>query len=129
MLVQWNSWLRRTRKDPPTLNELEIDFFRQQSVQQNVERLAIEYKEEKLRLVEPNVAELLAEGEERRKAREREIVDRIRGEEEKEIKSYKLGQIKIGQHEDEGLDQVEVKTTDRQRTQAKLRRELGKFPS
>jgi NADH dehydrogenase [ubiquinone] 1 alpha subcomplex assembly factor 2 len=129
MLVQWNSWLRRTRKDPPTLNELEIDFFRQQSVQQNVERLAIEYKEEKLKLVEPNVAELLAEGEERRKAREREIVDRIRGEEEKEIKSYKLGQIKIGQHEDEGLDQVEVKTTDRQRTQAKLRRELGKFPS
>lgn len=42
--------MRRTRQDPPTILELEIDAARQARLQANVERLAIEYKEEKERL-------------------------------------------------------------------------------
>jgi hypothetical protein len=44
--------MRRTRKDPPTLDELKADFARQQRLATNVERLAIEYKAEKFRAVE-----------------------------------------------------------------------------
>lgn len=44
--------MRRTRKDPPSLEELQIDVVRQQRLKENVDRLAIEYKEEKLRLRE-----------------------------------------------------------------------------
>lgn len=42
--------MRRTRRDPPTILELEIDAARQARLQNNVERLALEYKEEKERL-------------------------------------------------------------------------------
>lgn len=53
--VQWNAWMRRTRKDPPTMEELETDYMRQLRLASNVERLAIEYKLEKLRALEPPV--------------------------------------------------------------------------
>ncbi|ORY92877.1 hypothetical protein BCR35DRAFT_298464 [Leucosporidium creatinivorum] len=48
--VQWSSWMRRTRRDPPTVLELEVDAARQARLQENVARLAIAYKEEKERL-------------------------------------------------------------------------------
>jgi hypothetical protein len=54
-LVQWNAWLRRTRRDAPTIYELEIDYERQTTLAANIERLAIAYREEKLRLAEPAV--------------------------------------------------------------------------
>ncbi|GAA6027117.1 hypothetical protein JCM8097_002403 [Rhodosporidiobolus ruineniae] len=48
--VQWTSWLRRTRQDPPTLRELQVDLARQVRLQENVRQLEVAYKEEKLRL-------------------------------------------------------------------------------
>ncbi|GAA6015324.1 hypothetical protein JCM10207_008948 [Rhodosporidiobolus poonsookiae] len=50
--VQWTSWLRRTRRAPPSLQELQVDLARQIRLQDNVARLADEYREEKLRLAE-----------------------------------------------------------------------------
>ncbi|GAA6061291.1 hypothetical protein JCM10212_004697 [Sporobolomyces blumeae] len=52
--VQWSSWLRRTRRDPPTLPELERDYHRQVRLQSNVEKLRLAYHDEKLRLAESN---------------------------------------------------------------------------
>ena len=57
--VQWSSWLRRTRREPPTLEELQKDYLRQLRLQENVHRLEQEYKAEKLRLAEANQAALL----------------------------------------------------------------------
>ncbi|GAA5901357.1 hypothetical protein JCM5296_006768 [Sporobolomyces johnsonii] len=57
--VQWTSWLRRTRRDPPTLLELEQDHLRQLRLQANVRRLELAYAEEKLRLAAANKAALL----------------------------------------------------------------------
>ncbi|GAA5879832.1 hypothetical protein JCM1840_006963 [Sporobolomyces johnsonii] len=57
--VQWSSWLRRTRRDPPTLLELEQDHLRQLRLQANVRRLELAYAEEKLRLAAANKAALL----------------------------------------------------------------------
>lgn len=100
--------MRRTRQDPPSIEELEIDFFRQQSVAANVERLAIEYKEEKLRMIEPPVEEIL-----------RKTVKPIEAPvEQSKIKELKLGSIN-------GAPPVQQGETDRQRTQSILRREQG----
>ncbi|GAA5943693.1 uncharacterized protein JCM15063_005807 [Sporobolomyces koalae] len=61
--VQWSSWLRRTRREPPTLPELERDYYRQLRLQENVDKLEIAYQEEKLRLQAKNdEALLLTEG-------------------------------------------------------------------
>lgn len=49
-LVQWSAWMRRTRKDPPTVQELEIDAARQARLKDNVERLRLAYIDEKERL-------------------------------------------------------------------------------
>ncbi|GAA5989504.1 hypothetical protein JCM10908_000506 [Rhodotorula pacifica] len=57
--VQWSSWLRRTRREPPSLEELQKDHLRQLRLQENVYRLEQEYKAEKLRLAEANQANLL----------------------------------------------------------------------
>lgn len=57
--MQWSSWLRRTRREPPTLEELQKDHLRQLRLQENVYRLEQEYKAEKLRLAEANQAALL----------------------------------------------------------------------
>lgn len=57
--MQWSSWLRRTRREPPTLEELQKDYLRQLRLQENVHRLEQEYKAEKLRLAEANQAALL----------------------------------------------------------------------
>ncbi|GAA5867298.1 hypothetical protein JCM8547_003153 [Rhodosporidiobolus lusitaniae] len=57
--VQWSSWLRRTRRDPPTLQELQTDLARQIRLQENVHRLEQEYKAEKLRLAEADRVALL----------------------------------------------------------------------
>ncbi|GAA5977867.1 hypothetical protein JCM11641_006094 [Rhodosporidiobolus odoratus] len=56
--VQWSAWLRRTRQEPPTLQELEQDYTRQLRLQDNVARLAVEYQEERLRLNTANEAAL-----------------------------------------------------------------------
>ncbi|BGP16169.1 hypothetical protein JCM10213_006104 [Rhodosporidiobolus nylandii] len=56
--VQWSAWLRRTRRDPPTLEELQKDYARQVRLQENVLQLEQAYKEEKLRLQEANQAAL-----------------------------------------------------------------------
>lgn len=50
LAVQWSAWLRRTRADPPTLEELQADRIRQIRLQNNVMRLKQEYAEEKERL-------------------------------------------------------------------------------
>ena len=42
--------MRRTRRDPPTLDELRIDAARQMRLMDNVERLRLAYVEEKERL-------------------------------------------------------------------------------
>lgn len=73
--------MRRTRRDPPTILELEIDAARQARLQNNVERLALEYKEEKerLRLEEGSLrsegvgARQLAAGEEQQDASAAEV--------------------------------------------------------
>ncbi|GAA5887462.1 hypothetical protein JCM16303_003420 [Sporobolomyces ruberrimus] len=57
--VQWSSWLRRTRREPPTIPELTQDYYRQIRLKENVEQLAIAYQEEKLRLQERNQEALL----------------------------------------------------------------------
>ncbi|GAA5915594.1 hypothetical protein JCM6882_006388 [Rhodosporidiobolus microsporus] len=59
--VQWTSWLRRTRRAPPTIQELEVDLARQIRLQDNVQRLEEAYREEKLRLAESDRAALLQE--------------------------------------------------------------------
>ncbi|GAA6057605.1 hypothetical protein JCM3770_005408 [Rhodotorula araucariae] len=48
--VQWSAWLRRTRREPPTLAELEADQVRQLRLRANVARLEEAYREEKLRM-------------------------------------------------------------------------------
>ncbi|GAA5898794.1 hypothetical protein JCM8208_005398 [Rhodotorula glutinis] len=48
--VQWSSWLRRTRREPPSLEELETDLRRQLRLRDNVARLEAAYADEKLRL-------------------------------------------------------------------------------
>ena len=44
--------MRRTRREPPTIPELEADALRQRRLAANVDRLAVEYREEKLRIAE-----------------------------------------------------------------------------
>ncbi|GAA5963198.1 hypothetical protein JCM21900_002553 [Sporobolomyces salmonicolor] len=56
--VQWSSWLRRTRRTPPTLLELQQDYARQLRLQENVRRLELAHAEEKLRLAAANQAAL-----------------------------------------------------------------------
>ncbi|BGP48172.1 hypothetical protein JCM10450v2_004044 [Rhodotorula kratochvilovae] len=48
--VQWSAWLRRTRREPPSLAELEADYARQLRLRENVARLEDAYREEKLRM-------------------------------------------------------------------------------
>lgn len=48
--VQWSAWMRRTRQDPPTIEELQADVARRQRLQQNVALLDQAYKEEKAQL-------------------------------------------------------------------------------
>ncbi|GAA5824076.1 hypothetical protein JCM11251_001511 [Rhodosporidiobolus azoricus] len=57
--VQWTSWLRRTRRNPPSIQELETDLARQIRLQNNVLRLEQAYREEKLRLAESDREALL----------------------------------------------------------------------
>lgn len=57
--MQWSAWLRRTRREPPTLEELQKDYHRQLRLQENVQRLEQEYQAEKLRLAASNEANLL----------------------------------------------------------------------
>ncbi|GAA6021070.1 hypothetical protein JCM11491_004404 [Sporobolomyces phaffii] len=52
--VQWSSWLRRTRRNPPSLGELEQDHVRQLRLRDNVDRLESAYRDEKLRLTARN---------------------------------------------------------------------------
>jgi len=59
VLVQWSSWLRRTRRSPPSLTELETDFYRQLKLKENVEKLNFAYQEEKSRLLERDKDALL----------------------------------------------------------------------
>lgn len=139
--MQWNSWLRRTRRSAPTLDELTIDVQRLQSVTANVNRLAIEYKAEKLRALEaPAAAPLglvagLAAG-----LRSPELVAR----EEAELRSQRLVMEKEEERrrlEDEAMNPVVVEPAgvvveeivlepvklgeDRERTLAKMRRAAG----
>ena len=141
MIVQWSAWLRRTRLQPPTIEELQIDVQRQLSIQSNVQRLAIAYKEEKLRAIEPPIAESLAAAlrnpafvareqeetlqqeavmrkvEERRLAEESgvtaipPVMEKIEAEVKQEIQVKDDAPIPLGE--------------DRARTQAILRRQLG----
>lgn len=48
--VQWSAWMRRTRQDPPTIEELQQDVARRERLQQNVALLDQAYKEEKAQL-------------------------------------------------------------------------------
>ncbi|KAH7886955.1 hypothetical protein F5I97DRAFT_1927235 [Phlebopus sp. FC_14] len=47
--VQWNAWLTHTRRDPPTLEELEADLVRQKRVQINAAMIEVRDKEERER--------------------------------------------------------------------------------
>jgi hypothetical protein len=87
--VQWSAWMRRTRRDPPTVLELEIDAARQARLQENVARLAIAYQDEKARLSlsegeirssGAGAVESFAEAAEGAEAAERELDARTRKE-------------------------------------------------
>ncbi|KAK4049117.1 hypothetical protein OIO90_005587 [Microbotryomycetes sp. JL221] len=47
--VQWSAWMRRTRRTPPTMEELRVDAARQARLADNVEQLRLAYVEEKQR--------------------------------------------------------------------------------
>ncbi|ESK90728.1 hypothetical protein Moror_4086 [Moniliophthora roreri MCA 2997] len=52
--IQWSAWLSHTRVNPPTMQELQIDLFRQQRVQQNALRIQAAdelEREEQIRLL------------------------------------------------------------------------------
>ncbi|EPQ29541.1 uncharacterized protein PFL1_02760 [Pseudozyma flocculosa PF-1] len=64
--VQWTMWLRHTRRDPPSIHELEQDRARIEMVQHNARVLAIRDQEERqrlqqLRLEEHNLAKQRAQ--------------------------------------------------------------------
>lgn len=48
--VQWSAWLRRTRLDPPSIQELQQDAARQERLKQNVAILDQQYAEERAQL-------------------------------------------------------------------------------
>ncbi|KAG8917091.1 hypothetical protein FRC02_003357 [Tulasnella sp. 418] len=48
--VQWSSWMSHTRPHPPTLEELQADFVRQQRVLANARLIAQRDQEERERL-------------------------------------------------------------------------------
>ncbi|KAK9898476.1 hypothetical protein P389DRAFT_193510 [Cystobasidium minutum MCA 4210] len=50
MPAQWNAWMRRTRQDPPTIEELQKDVARQERLKQNVALLDQAYAEERAQL-------------------------------------------------------------------------------
>ncbi|GAA99181.1 uncharacterized protein L969DRAFT_102557 [Mixia osmundae IAM 14324] len=54
MPPQWSAWLRRTRTDAPTMQELQGEAQRVARLQQNVARLRIAYADEKRRIAEDN---------------------------------------------------------------------------
>lgn len=47
MPVQWSAWMRRTRQNPPTIEELQQDVARRERLQRNVALLDQAYQEEK----------------------------------------------------------------------------------
>lgn len=127
--VQWNAWLRRTRKDPPSIDELEIDLNRKISLQNNVARLAIAYREEKLRGLEAPVRQSWAVPEH---LRERfEIAAAREGEGEIGVESEAL--VKDGVEGTSGeidlkIEEVEepLTGTEGEKEKALLRRKFGK---
>uniref|UniRef100_A0ABQ0M738 NADH dehydrogenase [ubiquinone] 1 alpha subcomplex subunit n=1 Tax=Mycena chlorophos TaxID=658473 RepID=A0ABQ0M738_MYCCL len=53
LAVQWSAWLTHTRRDPPTLEELQADLIRQDRLRHNVALLdARDRQEDQLRLAE-----------------------------------------------------------------------------
>ncbi|KAI5475342.1 NADH:ubiquinone oxidoreductase, 17.2kDa subunit [Pseudohyphozyma bogoriensis] len=53
--VQWSSWMRRTRREAPSMEELEQDMLRQARLKENVMRLEQQYQLEKLQALETPV--------------------------------------------------------------------------
>ncbi|WWC90411.1 uncharacterized protein L201_005346 [Kwoniella dendrophila CBS 6074] len=47
--VQWRAWLSHTRVEPPTLEELEFDYTRQQDLQPKVAAIEAREREERIR--------------------------------------------------------------------------------
>ena len=144
--VQWSAWLRRTRLQPPTLEELQIDVQRQLSIQSNVERLAIAYKEEKLRAIEPPIAESLAAAlrnpafvaREQEELAQQEAVMRKEEErrlaEESGVAAAPVVEKVETESKRDHVEPVEDSKPiplgeDRARTQAILRRQLGELSS
>lgn len=132
--MQWNSWLRRTRRHPPSLEELQIDVVRQLSVQSNVTRLAIEYKEEKLRGIEPPATPSLAAAlrdpqlaarEEQERLNEEDVIRKEEARREAEEAALNPAtNVKVEPVVEE-LPQPVKLGEDRARTQALMRREAG----
>lgn len=50
MPIQWAAWLRKTRLDAPSMDELQADRIRSMKLQDNVAKLAEAYQEEKARI-------------------------------------------------------------------------------
>jgi NADH:ubiquinone oxidoreductase subunit len=50
--VQWQAWMRHTRLDPPTLQELQLDLQRQAVTELNVKKLEEKEKQEMAQIPE-----------------------------------------------------------------------------
>ncbi|PWN51304.1 hypothetical protein IE53DRAFT_314162 [Violaceomyces palustris] len=60
--VQWVMWLRHTRRDPPSLEELERDRLRILTTQRNSEVLRLRFEEERRRIEEQEGVAMLESG-------------------------------------------------------------------
>ncbi|SCV74017.1 BQ2448_6449 [Microbotryum intermedium] len=132
MPAQWNGWLRKTRKDPPTIEDLHQDYERMQRLQTNVERLKHEYEMEKFRLTEGKRKDLrignegMGKGEQERAEGRREGVHGgafVGRKEEEEVQADSMrgqGDAEIG---DRILAEQSRIAADKEREMAQKRRE------
>ncbi|SCZ99318.1 BZ3500_MvSof-1268-A1-R1_Chr3-1g05944 [Microbotryum saponariae] len=132
--AQWNGWLRKTRKEPPTIEELQQDYERMQKLQTNVERLRHEYEMEKFRLAEGKRPDLrignegikkgVEESVHQRREGTEESVGAGRGEEDKVVEPADLqrgdGEVEVG---DWILAEKNRKAAETEREMAQKRRE------
>ncbi|KAJ3895313.1 hypothetical protein GG344DRAFT_86017 [Lentinula edodes] len=48
--IQWSAWLAHTRPNPPSIQELQMDFIRQQRVQHNAALIEASFQQERAQL-------------------------------------------------------------------------------
>ncbi|KAF8916365.1 hypothetical protein CPB85DRAFT_1289384 [Mucidula mucida] len=53
--AQWSAWLSHTRIGPPSMEELQLDWARQQKLKMNVAMIEQRDREDRLRFAEPSI--------------------------------------------------------------------------